>query len=177
MKEKAHLLDLSQDTGIMSKKELETSPGYPSKEDLKKGPVVVIECTEEIPCDPCETVCKGGAIVVGKPITNLPRLDSEKCNGCGLCIPICPGLAIFLVDATYSENEAAISFPHEYLPLPKENDEVEAVNRKGRIVCKGKVIKVRSPKRYDHTPVVTVAVPKKYLHEVRGIKRLNKGAE
>jgi len=171
MEEKANLLDLSQDTGIMSKKELEASPGYPSKEDLEKGPVVVvIECTEEIPCDPCETVCKRGAIVVGEPITNLPRLDPEKCNGCGLCIPICPGLAIFLVDPTYSENKAAISFPHEYLPLPKEGDEVEAVNRKGEIICKGEVVKVRSPKSYDYTPVVTIAVPKKYIHEVRGLK-------
>lgn len=175
MKEKANLLDLSQDTGTIPEKELEASPGYPSKEDLKKGSVVVIECTEEIPCNPCETVCKGGAIVVGEPITNLPRLNPEKCNGCGLCIPICPGLAIFLVDATYSEDESAISFPHEYLPLPKEGDEVEAVNRKGKIVCRGKVIRVRSPKAYDHTPVVTVAVPKKYTHEARGIKLLRKG--
>jgi len=174
MEERAHLLDLSQVTGTMSKEELEASPGYPSKEDLKKGSVVVIECTEEIPCNPCETVCKKGAIVVGEPITNLPRLDPEKCNGCGLCIPICPGLAIFLVDATYSEDEAAISHPHEYLPLPKEGDEVKAVNRKGETICKGKVIEVRNPKRYDHTPVVTIAVAKKYIHEVRGIKRLRK---
>jgi len=170
MEGKVNLSDLSQDTGIMSKKELEASPGYPSKRDLEKGPVVVIECTEEIPCNPCETVCKRGAIVVGEPITNLPRLDPEKCNGCGLCIPICPGLAIFLIDATYSENKAAISFPHEYLPLPQEDDEVEAVNRKGETVCKGEVIGVRSPKSYDYTPVVTIAVPKKYIYEVRGLK-------
>lgn len=174
MEEKTHFVDLSQDTGIMFKKELEASPGYPSKGELEKGPVVVIECTEEIPCNPCETVCKKGAIVVGEPITNLPRLDPEKCSGCGLCIPICPGLAIFLVDATYSEDKATISFPHEYLPLPKEGDEVEAVNRKGKIVCRGKVIKVRSPKSYDHTPVLTIVVPKRHIHEVRGIKRLRR---
>lgn len=174
MEEKTHFVDLSQDTGIVSKKELEVSPGYPSKGEFEKGLVVVIECTEEIPCNPCETVCKGGAIVVGEPITNLPRLDPEKCSGCGLCIPICPGLAIFLVDATYSEDEAAISFPHEYLPLPKEDDEVEAVNRKGEVVCKGKILKVRSPKTYDHTPVLTIVVPKKHIHEVRGIKCLKR---
>ena len=177
MEEKANLSSLSQDAGTMSKKELEASPGYPSREDLEKGSVVVIECTEEIPCDPCETVCKKGAIVVGEPITNLPRLDPEKCNGCGLCIPICPGLAIFMVDATYSEDEGAVSFPHEYLPVPKEGDEVEAVDRRGEVICKGKVIKINSPKSYDHTPVVRVAVPKKYIDEVRGMKRSEKGVE
>jgi len=174
MRGKIELLSFSRNTGIISKKDLETSPGYPSKKYLKKGPVAVIECTEEIPCNPCETVCKRGAIIVGEPITNLPRIDPEKCNGCGLCIPICPGLAIFLVDATYSKDEAAISFPHEYLPLPKEGDEVEAVNRKGEVVCKGKVLKVRNPKSYDHTPVITITIPKKYVDEVRGIKRLQK---
>lgn len=174
MEERAHLLDLSPDTGTMSKEELEASPGYPSKQDLKKGSVVVVECTQEIPCNPCETACKKGAMVVGDPITNLPRLDPEKCNGCGLCIPNCPGLAIFLVDATYSEDEVAISFPHEYLPLPKEGSGVKAVNRRGEIICKGKVVKVLNPKKHDHTPVVTIAVAKKHIHEVRGIRGLRK---
>ncbi len=174
MEKDVDLLDLFRDTGTISGKDLEASPGYPSKENLEKGLVVVIECTEEIPCNPCETVCKRGAIVVGEPITNLPRIDPEKCNGCGLCISICPGLAIFLIDAAYSEDEVAISFPHEYLSLSKEGDEVEAVNRKGGATCKGKILKVHNPKSYDHTPVVTIAVPKKYIHEVRGIKRLRK---
>jgi len=170
MQEKVDLLDLSQDTGTISKKELEASPGYPSKEELEEGPVAVIECTEEIPCNVCETVCNKEAIVVGEPITNLPRLDPEKCSGCGLCIPICPGLAIFLVDASYSEDEAAISFPHEYLPVPQKDDEVETVNRKRKAVCRGKVVKVHNPKSYDHTPVVTITVPKRYFDEVRGIR-------
>lgn len=174
MEEKVDFLDLSQDTGTIPEKELEASPGYPSREDLNKGPVAVIECTEEIPCNPCETVCPRGAIVVGEPITNLPRIDPEKCNGCELCISICPGLAIFVVDATYSDGKAAVSFPYEYLPLPKEGDELEAINRKGETVCKGKIIKVRSPKSYDHTPVITIIVPKKYVDEVRGIKRLER---
>ena len=75
MEEKVDFLGLSQDTGTIPEKELEESPGYPSQKDLKRGPVAVIECTEEIPCNPCETVCKRGAIVVGEPITNLPHLD------------------------------------------------------------------------------------------------------
>lgn len=169
------LSNLSVDTGIIPKKDLEVSPSYPSEENLKKGPVVLVECTEKISCNPCETVCKRGAIVVGELITNVPRLNPEKCNGCGLCIPKCPGLAIFLIDATYSEDKVAISFPHEYLPLPRENSEVEAVNRRGEVICKGKVVRVRNPESYDHTAVVTISIPKKYIHEARGVKRYVQG--
>ncbi len=170
MKKKTDMLNLSGATGTISRKDLEASPGYLSEEDLKRGPVVVIECTEEIPCNPCETICKRGAIEVGEPITNLPRVDPAKCNACGICISICPGLAIFLIDVTCSENEATISLPHEHLPLPKEGGRVEAVNRKGEPVCSGKVVKVRNPKSYDHTPVVTIAIPRRYFNEVRGIR-------
>ncbi len=161
---------LSSEMGVLSSRELAACPGYPGKEELERGPVAVIECTEEIPCNPCQTICPGGAIVVGKPITNLPIIDREKCNGCGLCIPACPGLAIFVVDNTYSEKEAVISFPHEYLPLPKEGNNVNAVNREGKIVCTGRVVKVRNSRKYDHTPVITIAVDKKYSSEVRGIE-------
>jgi len=161
---------LSTETGIIPMRELKASPGYPSEKRLNKGPVAVIECTDEIPCDPCETVCRRGAIKVGSPITNLPRIIEDKCDGCGLCISICPGLAIFIVDNTYSEREATVSFPYEYLPLPKEGLKAKAVNRKGKVVCEARVVKIRNPKKFDHTPVITIAIPKRHSGEVRGIK-------
>lgn len=107
-------------TGVLTEKELFSLPGVPSKEKAEKGPVVVVECAEEFPCNPCETACGQGAIVVGHPITNLPRLEEDLCNGCGICLPQCPGLAIFLIDLSYSKTEATVSFPHEFFPLPKE---------------------------------------------------------
>jgi len=160
---------------VISKETLKASPGYLSKEELKGKRAIVIECPEEIPCNPCETICPRGAIVVGNPITNLPRINWDKCNACGLCIPMCPGLAIFLVDNAYSEKEATVSFPYEYYPLPNEGDEVNAVNREGEVVCKAKVLKVRNPKIYDHTSVITIVIPKKYSNEVRGIELQRKG--
>ena len=41
--------------GITTPDELKKSPGYPSLKSLQEGPVAIIECIEEIPCDPCES--------------------------------------------------------------------------------------------------------------------------
>jgi len=158
--------------GFVSEEELERSPGYPSKERMQQGPVVVIECPQEIPCNPCEEACPHHAISVGEPITNCPRLDETKCVGCGLCIPRCPGLAIFLIDLTHSDKRAAVSIPYEYLPLPHMNQKVTAVNRAGEPVCEAEVIKVADTKPNDRTAVVTVTIPNDYAQEVRGIVRL-----
>jgi Fe-S-cluster-containing hydrogenase component 2 len=104
-----------------------------------------------------------------KEFPSLPHLDEEKCIGCGLCIPACPGQAIFVVEETYSHAEALVSFPYEFLPLPEVGMEVDAVNREGKVVTRGRVIKVKSDKKYDRTVVVTIAVPKEWAEEVRGI--------
>jgi len=159
-------------TGIPTKKELEASPGYPGPEALAKGAIVVIECIQDIPCNPCESACPEGAIVVGNPITNLPVFYPEKCDACGLCIPICPGQAIFRVDTGYTEKEATVSFPYEFLPIPEKGDVVKGVNRGGEAVCDALVLRVQQPKSYDHTAVITVAVPKEAAMEVRSMKRL-----
>jgi len=158
--------------GYLTKEELVNSKCYPSEERFNKGPVAIIECTEEIPCNPCEIACKFKAIKIGKPITNIPILDESLCIGCGLCIAKCPGLAIFTIDKTYSDEEGLISFPYEYLPLPVIGSIVKAVNREGKVVSSGKVIKVLNNKSLDRTPVVTIAVPKAKLDEVRSIERL-----
>lgn len=155
---------------ILSLEEPRLSPGYPSNERLEKGPVAVIECVQQIPCNPCENACKFKAIIVGKPITNLPRLVEEKCRGCGECIPACPGLAIFLVNRTYSENEAAISMPYEFLPLPELEDEIDALDRCGAKVCEGKIIRISNPEKNNNTLVITIIVPKQFSDEVRNFR-------
>jgi len=164
------MIDTFKKEGFLNKDEISKYPGCPSHERLKKGPVAVIECTQKIPCNPCEAACPFGAINVGDPITNLPVLDEKKCKGCGLCIASCPGLAIFSVDYTYSDNKALVSFPYEYLPLPEVGDKVEAVNRKGEVITSGNIIKVDNKKSNDHTSIISIAIPKELFMEVRGIK-------
>lgn len=134
-----------------------------------RGCIAVIECYQEIPCDLCELVCHKGAIKIGTPLTQVPSFNVEKCSGCGLCVVACPGLAIFLINPNYTEKEALVSFPYEYLPTPKVGSEVDVVNRLGTVVGKGRILEVREAKNFNATRLVTVAVPKKLVQEVRGL--------
>lgn len=158
--------------GYPSMDEIKEANGWPDEERFEKGPVAVVECVQQIPCNPCESACPLHAIHIGEPITNTPQVDREKCIGCGMCVAACPGLAIFLVDKSYSETEATVSFPFEYDPLPEEGAEIDALSRAGEYVCKGRVIKVMNPKKNDHTPVVTIAIPKEHADTVRTMRRL-----
>jgi len=156
--------------GVLSKEDLSGLPGVPSKERLKKGPVAVIECAQEIPCNPCETACPQGAIRVGENINSLPLLDEDECTGCGLCVPACPGLAIRIIELNYSEKEALVKLPHEFLPVPSKHKRVKCLNREGKIISDGKVIKALNPKTYDRTYVLFVIVPKQVAEDVIAIK-------
>jgi len=152
--------------------EIKNSLGYPGDNRLAKGNCIIIECIQEIPCNPCEVACKFGAIKIGQPITNLPVLDGELCTGCGNCIADCPGQAIFLINKIYAPGKALIAFPYEFYPLPKKNDTVMAVNRSGKEIGKGKVIKVINPKKNDRTPVIYLEVPLELADETRSMKHL-----
>ena len=155
--------------GYLTVEEAMGLDGYPSAARMQRGAVAVIECPEAIPCNPCQRACPHQAIQVGVPITNLPALDADKCVGCGLCIAHCPGQAIFVVDL--SGGEALISLPYEFLPLPRPGNQVEVLDRAGRPVGTGVVMRVMNPASFDRTAVITVAVEKSLAHTVRAIAR------
>ena len=139
----------------------------PPPERLQMGPVAVIECFQEIPCDPCHASCPKGAIKPFENINNLPQIDFNLCDGCSLCVAACPGLAIFVVDYTYSDERALLKLPHEFVPLPQKEEMVKLLNRKGEIVASGKVIK--SVRFKDKTSIVWVECPKDLAMDVRAI--------
>nr|AGF93398.1 polyferredoxin [uncultured organism] len=148
--------------------ELKQSQGYPGLTQLKEKELAVIECIQEIPCNPCEKACPVGAINIGKPITNLPELDVSKCVGCRQCIAACPGLAIFTIDYNYSKTKAALSFPYEFIPYPEAGEKVEAVNRKGEKVIEAEVLRVEVEGN-ENTAVITIEIPHQYIEEIRSI--------
>jgi Fe-S-cluster-containing hydrogenase component 2 len=154
-----------------STEELKKYPGFPSEDRFKRGMVAVIECDQEIPCNPCEDACPNKSIVVGHPITNLPIMREETCSGCGLCVAGCPGQAIFMVNKVYSEKEDLVGIPYEYIPAPAVGNIVKVANRDGEEIGEGKIIKVIDSVKNYKTKVIFIAVPKGYGDEVRAIVR------
>jgi Fe-S-cluster-containing hydrogenase component 2 len=159
-------------TGVLLDEELRAIPGFPSEEALRKGPVAILRCAEEIPCNPCVKACPKGAIALEGGINTLPVLDSKKCNGCGLCIPSCPGLAIFVVDLTYGETEGLVKLPYEFLPLPKKGDSVILLNAEGKEVGEGLIHGLLTSRQCDRTAVITLRVPKHLALEVNHFRTL-----
>ena len=140
----------------------------PGSERLAKGPVAVVECFQEIPCNPCYTACKSGAILPFQDINHLPVIDHDKCSGCALCISKCPGLAIFVVDDTYAPGKTVIKMPYEMLPVPEKGQEVSVLDREGQAVGKGVVVGVQNSK--SRTLVIAVAVDKGLRDTVRAFR-------
>lgn len=142
----------------------------PSATRLAKGAVAIVECFQNIPCNPCYTFCPRKAMKPLIDINDLPSVNTDICNGCGVCISHCPGLAIFVVDNTYSETEALIKIPYEFVPLPAKDSFVTACDRRGNAVCRAKVEKVICTAAQDRTAVVHLIVPKELSMTVRSFK-------
>ncbi len=130
----------------------------------------IIECPEPIPCNPCETSCPVGAITVGDSINSIPKINYEKCTGCGICVSKCPGLAIFMVQELLNSNKAIMGFPYEFLPLPQKNEKVHVLSKEGEIINTGKVGKVSN--FGNKTPIVYVEIDKSLIDKARHIKPL-----
>ena len=140
-----------------------------SAERRKKGPYVVIECPEKIPCDPCVDACPNEAISIPGSIIELPEIDYDKCTGCLVCIPRCPGLAIFVIDETPQDN-AIVYIPYEFLPRPRRGDKAIGLDREGKQRCEVEVLKVIDAKKFDRCAIVGFSVPKELAQEIRAIK-------
>ena len=159
-----------EERGYFTRDEVMRLPGCPPQERLTGRRVAVVECGHEIPCNPCETSCARGALKVGEPITSLPVLDADLCDGCGTCMADCPGLAIFVVDLTRDDGHAELWLPHEFLPVPAPGDAVALRDRVGAVVGQGEVTKVRRNKRLNRTTIVQVLVPAELAMDVRALE-------
>jgi Fe-S-cluster-containing hydrogenase component 2 len=143
---------------------------FPSIDRINKGPVAVVECYKKIPCNPCQTACKFGAITVGADINNIPKVNVDNCTGCAICLSKCPGLAIVIVDGSKSNETVLVRIPYEFLPLPKEGEIVKGLGRSGNYITDVKIQKVLNLKSFDRTPIITVEVDRNYMYDFRNIK-------
>lgn len=158
-------------TGVVTEKTLRNLSLIPSEERLDKNPCVIVECVENIPCDPCASACPRKAIKIEGNITEIPKVDFHRCTGCLLCIPKCPGLCIFVVHKNYTKDSALVSIPYEFLIDFREKEKVIALNREGEKVCEGEIVRIISKPSFDHCAIVQIKVPKKYFNVVRGFRK------
>ena len=160
-------IDLSQSLlrkGYISDDEIERFPGVIHK----VGVHPVLECTQNIPCNPCQDACSQGCISIGNNITSLPiSVADKKCINCGLCVASCPGQAIFLIDEDSGDGKASITLPYEFMPLPPVGSMGKALGRDGQVVCDAEVAKVRTGNAYDSTALLTISVPKEFAMKAR----------
>ena len=153
--------------GFVTDEEIERFPGFVHQ----KGLHPVIECTQNIPCNPCQDACKRNCIKIGKCITALPQVNTEsKCMGCGMCVANCSGQAIFLVDEDFEEGFSSITLPYEFLPLPQKGEKGYGLSRSGQKICEAEVVSVKSSPAFDHTNLLTMKVPKEFVNKARFFK-------
>ena len=154
--------------------------GYVADDEIERFPGVthragvhpVIECTQNIPCNPCQDACKFGCIKVGRTITHLPEVDeTAKCVGCGMCVASCPGQAIFLVNEDAGDGWATVTMPYELLPLPQKGERGVALGRSGAPVCEAEVVECRTSPAFDQTRLLTIRVPKDAAMKARFFSR------
>ena len=107
-------------------------------------------------------------------ITDLPKVDFDRCTGCTLCVAQCPGQAIFVVDASQDGEEALLSLQYDMGEPPDPGDRVVLLDREGNSVGEGKVVKVYKHKRSEAF-VVTIAIPQKLLMVARAFRKVGRG--
>jgi thioredoxin reductase/Fe-S-cluster-containing hydrogenase component 2 len=158
--------------GFVADDEIERFPGVTHKAGIHP----VIECTQNIPCNPCQDACPKGCISTGENITYLPFVkEGSECINCGMCVASCSGQAIFLVDEDCGDGTATVTLPYEFLPLPEPGDKGYGLSRSGEKVCDAEVVSVKSIKAFDNTNLLTMRVPKEYAMKARFFKKSVEG--
>jgi sarcosine oxidase subunit alpha len=155
---------------------LKSSPGPLGTPDYdsisEEGITPVFHCAQEIPCNPCVSVCPKGVISIpGDSLLGKPQIAKHECIGCNKCVFICPGIAISLVDYRNDPNNPVVSLAYEvYNYEYKKGDYVLLTDYEGNPLQEAEIIDIVLNKASQKTQIIKVRVPKEIAKRVAGFK-------
>lgn len=173
-----------------TEKVLKSKPGETRREELpekEEGLFPVFHCSQDIPCNPCISVCPVHGITTGDDIRNTPRFIGDEleaqCSGCAQCVTICPGLAVTLVDYRKDPELPTVTIAHEFAQgSVKTGDVVTVLDTVGGVLGTCEVDKVRRGaisvpgaevkpvKKKSKTYKVMLKAPKSLAKQIAGIQ-------
>ncbi len=153
---------------------LKAHPGKLREEtasEEKTGVFPVIHCNQEIPCNPCSTVCPTNSIhLAGDPIMGLPTYETG-CIGCGKCVTICPGLAISLVDYRKDSENPIVTLPYEISNKPvKIGEKVKCNDIDGNFLAECEVVSILDVKSNNRTQLIKLRTTPKIATKIIGFQ-------
>ncbi|MCL4814755.1 MAG: FAD-dependent oxidoreductase [Vicinamibacteraceae bacterium] len=154
---------------------LKSRPGPTLPEEIperRTGVFPVLHCMQEIPCNPCASICPRGSIVVsGDGVMSVPAFNHQACDGCEKCVAICPGLAITLVDFRKNADQPTVVIPYEFSATRiRKGDTVTVLDSGGAVLGNVEVTRVRAPKEADRALLVRVTAPADVAPRIAGIR-------
>jgi NADPH-dependent 2,4-dienoyl-CoA reductase/sulfur reductase-like enzyme/Fe-S-cluster-containing hydrogenase component 2/bacterioferritin-associated ferredoxin len=154
---------------------LKSRPGATIAEDLPpvtSGAIPLFHCSQEIPCNPCTSVCPHQAIrIEDGDIMGLPEFIGDQCDACEKCVAICPGLAVTLVDFRKDAEYPTVTVPHEFTAQSiKAGDIVTVLDTEGAMLGNVEVTRVREAKANDRCLMVKVRAPREIASRIAGIR-------
>jgi len=143
---------------------MKAKPPAPSETKIfekEDGIFPLFHCNQEIPCNPCTSVCPQGQIeTVDNLITQLPYFKGEEdCIGCGQCVAVCPGLAVTLVDYRKDKDYPSVTFPLELTSEKISVGQKVIVVSDDRELGEFEVKRSRFLKEFPKTLLITVKIP------------------
>jgi NADPH-dependent 2,4-dienoyl-CoA reductase/sulfur reductase-like enzyme/Fe-S-cluster-containing hydrogenase component 2 len=154
---------------------MKAKPPLPSQSinlEKEEGIFPLFHCNQEIPCNPCTSVCPQEQIeTIDGLITQLPFFKNEKeCLGCGKCVTICPGLAVTLIDYRTDKNNPLVTFPLELVSEKLEKGKKVFVVSNDKELGEFEIYRTRILKEFPKTLLITVKLPKELAKEAVAIK-------
>ncbi len=158
---------------------LKSKPGAriaPPPPSDRWGVVPIFHCSEEIPCNPCTSVCPQELIHIDPAdIRKVPEylggLLGEECLGCEQCVVVCPGLAITLVDYRQEPVQPTVTLAHEFSAgSVSVGQEMMALDEEGALLGPVEVVEVNPIPRGDRTVLLKLRAPAEVATRLAGVQ-------